>query len=64
MDNDIPCRCGHTHWESRAHRALTTNTKECFAEVVKDDIRCYCSCNNYIQDNLKYLEQKYEETLK
>lgn len=30
-------------------------------EVTNFDI---CSCNSYKQDNLKYLEQKYEETNK
>jgi len=58
------CKCGHTHYESWANPYRNTfSYRLCFARVIEDNKEHYCHCIQFVLDNLKYLEQKYEESL-
>jgi hypothetical protein len=51
MEDSFPCKCGHSFF---------------FHDVYSEDQRCLylsdkCKCSKFIVDNLKYLENKYDE---
>jgi hypothetical protein len=47
--NDFPCTCGHAFGEHAVMSGI------CLDSVLWDQTRT-CPCNQYIPDNLKYLE--------
>lgn len=64
MTNDIPCRCGHAGEEHKKYKYMVCNG--CFLKLKHLDWENIIdlACRIYKQDNLSYLEQRYEETLK
>ena len=60
MNNQFTCRCGHLR---KVHRKMVNNTSF-VCEVFGPITTVYdCPCYNYKADNLKFLEQKYNESL-
>jgi hypothetical protein len=57
--NDFPCTCGHDKNEHRLD--FPKGSQGCTIYLEK---YIWCGCYNYVPDNLKYLEQKYEKRLK
>lgn len=55
--NNYPCICGHTKYE---HGRLSYIIG-CAAYITAGH---WCYCNIFKQDNLKYLEDKYDENIK
>lgn len=52
---DFPCECGHAKINHSAYVSLIDNFKIFKCSV----IRCYCE--DFIPDNLKYLEKEYDK---
>lgn len=59
--NNFPCVCGHT---SKKHCiiGMRDGIRACSARKFSGDFED--SCMRFKQDNLKYLQQKYEESNK
>lgn len=64
--NDFPCKCGHLK-DSHAHVMFSEKMKqfknpsdECYFNMSGEGL--LCACLNYAPDNLKYLEQLYEQS--
>jgi hypothetical protein len=56
-DPNWPCRCSH---QLRRHGGVVGL---CWYPLKNKIPLEYCSCDKYISDNLRYLEQKYEEKI-
>lgn len=78
MNQNFPCKCGHSAEDHKVPRLLMTFTATTGSFILD---ACYvgsvpkqaseiiswkwdCLCNKYVSDKLGYLEQKYEESLK
>jgi hypothetical protein len=56
--NKFPCRdCGHTHLDGSDGSRFSMPTDTCF---INNSFGQYiCDCQNYVADNLRYLEEQY-----
>jgi len=58
--NSFPCICSHTYAQ---HEWIAYNGVCWYAKPMKDrgGRKYSCPCANYIPDNLKFLENQYEQ---
>lgn len=62
MDTDYPCKCGH---KKEKHSAQADYCFPCFEEKINDmvGLKDTSWVHNFIPDNLKYLEEKYNKQI-
>jgi hypothetical protein len=58
MNKDLDCRCGHRLARHGGVGGL------CWFVIQKPPHKLYCSCETYIVDNLAYLEECYEYSIR